>query len=573
MKRKRLLNTAPAIWSGKSSTALVTTVLVLMLAGSWLVVAPVSANIMPMSNKVKIDVHKQQELLIIEREKCMQLAEQTPNVTGRCPVFWDEIMCWPQTEANKTVSLLCPNYVDMFNIKNQATKHCGLMSQPDHQAQPQVTNAFWSRTNFSSCLQDSVDEHLKVVEVHVEKIILIRVLGYCVSMLSLLTAILILFIPKLRCPRNYLHINLFVVIMVRIILVITVDKIMRNNFSQLLEMNELYGNLNIKANIQCKLMIAIFRYSGSVYYVGIFSEALYLVLLLKYPYYDEKKSLLVCLITTWFLPLLWIIPWICVKALKDNYWCWQTMSPYSLIIKVPHSMLLVANIGSTVYILKVLYSKIQSNTLSREKILKYRRLAKSLLILIPLFGLHFVIFAWLPYARVIKFNPDLEITTAYAETVMKSFQGFVVSIACCFMNFDVRVELILFVCEQVKKMKCLGASCLVKYLESDYVNRLKYKQSSRHRNGTSSVLVKSGITHEGDLSRSNHSDSIMSESQQVTQRSVTAPTKQYDETSQLLDRVASTRGVDDGPNNMHIEIEFNETEFSSGDSNATVGLN
>ena len=52
---------------------------------------------------------------------------------------------------------------------------------------------------------------------------------------------------KLRCPRNYLHINLFVVIMVRIILVITVDKIMRNNASQLLEMNELYGNLNIKA--------------------------------------------------------------------------------------------------------------------------------------------------------------------------------------------------------------------------------------------------------------------------------------------------------------------------------------
>ena len=46
-------------------------------------------------------------------------------------------------------------------------------------------------------------------------------------------------------------------------------------------------------------MIAIFRYSGSVYYVGIFSEALYLVLLLKYPYYDEKKSLLVCLLVTW----------------------------------------------------------------------------------------------------------------------------------------------------------------------------------------------------------------------------------------------------------------------------------
>ena len=160
--------------------ALVLVLLLLLFLGQ------ASANIMPMSNKVKIDVHKQQELLIIEREKCMQLAERTPNgdylncnsdvasevvdetfcvslfsVTGRCPVFWDEIMCWPQSEANTTVSLLCPNYVDMFNIKNQATKHCAIPSQPDQL----IPMALWSRTNFSSCLKDAVDDHFKVLQV------------------------------------------------------------------------------------------------------------------------------------------------------------------------------------------------------------------------------------------------------------------------------------------------------------------------------------------------------------------------------------------------------------------------
>ena len=145
------------------------------------------------------------------------------------------------------------------------------------------------------------------------------------------------------------------------------------------------------------------------------------------------------------------------------------------------------------------------------------------------------------------------------------------SIACCFMNFDVRVELILFICERVKQMKCLGASCCLKYLESDYVNRLKYKQSSRHRNGTSSVLVKSGVTLEGDCrthgsdasSRSNHSGSIASE---LTLGGKGGPKQQqqqqYDETSQLLDRMVPMREERMNP-------EYNEAECSSGGDSKT----
>ena len=142
------------------------------------------------------------------------------------------------------------------------------------------------------------------------------------------------------------------------------------------------------------------------------------------------------------------------------------------------------------------------------------------------------------------------------------------------MNFDVRVELILFICEKVKKMKCFGASCLIKYLESDYVNRLKYKQSSRHRNGTSSVLVKSCVTLEGDIKThasmdgSNHSGSIKSENQQGTQRAG-KNSKQYDETSQLLDHMVPARCSDAIDKHLNV-IEYTETEFSSGDSNNTI---
>ena len=54
-----------------------------------------------------------------------------------------------------------------------------------------------------------------------------------------------------------------------------------------------------KQHVSCKLMMTIFRYSGSVYHVAIFSEAIYLVLLLKFPYYNEDRGSKFCIIISW----------------------------------------------------------------------------------------------------------------------------------------------------------------------------------------------------------------------------------------------------------------------------------
>jgi hypothetical protein len=60
------------------------------------------------------------------------------------------------------------------------------------------------------------------------------------------------------------------------------------------------------------------------------------------------------------LPLLWIIPWGFTKAYIDNYWCWQTASDWNLIIKIPHSILLVINMFCSFLIIKILYSKLNT---------------------------------------------------------------------------------------------------------------------------------------------------------------------------------------------------------------------
>jgi len=51
-----------------------------------------------------------------------------------------------------------------------------------------------------------------------------------------------------------------------------------------------------------------------------------------------------------------------------------------------------------------------------------RQLAKSTLILIPIFGLHFIFFAWLPYARIVADLSKIEIPIVYIETFFDAFQ-------------------------------------------------------------------------------------------------------------------------------------------------------
>ena len=61
-------------------------------------------------------------------------------------------------------------------------------------------------------------------------------------------------------------------------------------------------------------------------------------------------------------------------------------------------------------------------------------MAKSILILIPIFGLHFIIFAWFPY---VKFDDNLnfEVGTLYLETFFNSFQ------VRTFMLFLIKIQI------------------------------------------------------------------------------------------------------------------------------------
>lgn len=65
----------------------------------------------------------------------------------------------------------------------------------------------------------------------------------------------------------------------------------------------------------------------------------------------------------------------------------------------------------------------------RNELNQYRRLAKSTLLLVSLFGLHYVLFAFLPHKVSEIWN--------FIELAFASTQGFVVAVLYCFLNGEV----------------------------------------------------------------------------------------------------------------------------------------
>ncbi|RMZ93285.1 parathyroid hormone 2 receptor [Brachionus plicatilis] len=89
---------------------------------------------------VKIGPEEQNLLIKNELKKCIS----TMNDPEKCPIKWDTVMCWPETNVNETVGLPCANYVNKFNKKHKAYIHCRYNST--------LNRAEWTKTNYSKCL-------------------------------------------------------------------------------------------------------------------------------------------------------------------------------------------------------------------------------------------------------------------------------------------------------------------------------------------------------------------------------------------------------------------------------------
>ncbi|XP_044155470.1 vasoactive intestinal polypeptide receptor 1-like [Bufo gargarizans] len=333
-----------------------------------------------------------------------------------CPTEWDGVNCWNAALLGETMTVYCPESLQIFLKTNVAiSRNCTASGWTAH-APPYLKACFFNTSNET----DEKKGHFYTVKI-------LYTCGYAASLLALVSAISIfLLFRKLHCPRNYIHMNLFVSFIIRGAAVFIKDAI-------------LFADENIDhctmSTVSCKAAVVFFQYSILANFSWLLVEGMYLHTLLTLTFTSQKRYFWWYIVIGWGLPALTIAVWIKTRISFDNTGCWDDYENiYWWIIKTPILVAIFLNFIIFLNVIRILLQKIRCPDISKNYKQQYMRLAKSTLLLIPLFGIHYVIFALFPehigvWARL------------YFELVLGSNQGFIVALLYCFLNGEVQAEI------------------------------------------------------------------------------------------------------------------------------------
>ncbi|XP_019363473.1 PREDICTED: vasoactive intestinal polypeptide receptor 1 [Gavialis gangeticus] len=253
-------------------------------------------------------------------------------------------------------------------------------------------------------------------------------IGHSLSLITLTAAMIILCLfRKLHCTRNYIHMHLFMSFIMRAIAVFIKDVI-------LFESDHM-DHCSVSF-IGCKAAVVFFQYCIMANFFWLLVESLYLHTLLVISFFSERKYFWWYILIGWGAPTLFITAWTVTQIHYNDERCWENMvsSGYWWIIKTPILFSILVNFILFICIIRILVQKLHSPDVGRNETSQYSRLAKSTLLLIPLFGIHYIVFVFFPD------NYKVEIKLTF-ELVLGSFQGFVVAVLYCFLNGEVQAEL------------------------------------------------------------------------------------------------------------------------------------
>uniref|UniRef100_A0A8D1AF55 Parathyroid hormone/parathyroid hormone-related peptide receptor n=1 Tax=Sus scrofa TaxID=9823 RepID=A0A8D1AF55_PIG len=374
-----------------------------------------------------------------------------------CLPEWDHILCWPLGAPGEVVAMPCPDYIYDFNHKGHAYRRCDRNGSwelvPGH-------NRTWA--NYSECVKFLTNE-TREREVF-DRLGMIYTVGYSVSLASLTVAVLILAYfrwngaspslgctPMLHCTRNYIHMHLFLSFMLRAVSIFVKDAVLYSGAT--LDEAERLTEEELRAIAQaplppvaatsyvgCRVAVTFFLYFLATNYYWILVEGLYLHSLIFMAFFSEKKYLWGFTVFGWGLPAIFVAVWVSVRATLANTGCWDLSSGNKKwIIQVPILASIVLNFILFINIVRVLATKLRETNAGRcDTRQQYRKLLKSTLVLMPLFGVHYIVFMATPYTEV---SGTLWQVQMHYEMLFNSFQGFFVAIIYCFCNGEVQAEI------------------------------------------------------------------------------------------------------------------------------------
>uniref|UniRef100_A0A3P9Q8Z9 Vasoactive intestinal peptide receptor 1b n=1 Tax=Poecilia reticulata TaxID=8081 RepID=A0A3P9Q8Z9_POERE len=338
-----------------------------------------------------------------------------------CQGMWDIVACWPSARVGEVVTITCPTYFSYFRA------HFGHEGMNTNSMNIHVICDVYISLN---CSYEALKCEFTPPHHHPELLMYV-LLNPCFYIVYTKVRLYHNFTAeiethhtqKLHCTRNYIHMHLFVSFILKAIAVFVKDVV-------LYEFGEV-DNCSL-GSVGCKAVIVFFQYCVMASFFWLLVEGLYLHALLAVSFFSERKYFWAYIMIGWGESAVFFI--ITVSRLPR---CWdiiETTDVFWWIIKTPILASILVNFLLFICIIRILRQKINCPDIGRNESNQYLRLAKSTLLLIPLFGINFIVFAFIPE----QVKTELRLIF---DLILGSFQGFVVAVLYCFLNAEVQGEI------------------------------------------------------------------------------------------------------------------------------------
>ncbi|GAB6019572.1 hypothetical protein CHUAL_001144 [Chamberlinius hualienensis] len=326
-----------------------------------------------------------------------------------CKRHWDGWQCIPDTLIDTVYSVPCPSYIYFFgeppNVKctNYGKKAC------------QATGIWEFRTRYESCgLSDKLKRRMYV-----------NIGAFAFSLVFLVPAVIIFFSYKqLRVPRVMMHTNLFLALIINGIVVIV--------YKLVIGLSVLDRGSEIVNTENCKFALALTKYTRMTTYMWMFCESFYLHKLIVTAFAEEKR-LAAYYLLGWVFPGIPVAVYSIMRHRFSDEQCWMlsTEEGYEWIINAPMLFSLALNFVFLCNIIRVLIQKLHAAHSNEPS--QYRKAVRATVVLVPLFGLHFLLTIYLPNhgeCEAIEFY-------YYFSHLIDGLQGFLVSLIFCYLNGEI----------------------------------------------------------------------------------------------------------------------------------------
>ncbi|XP_060951331.1 growth hormone releasing hormone receptor 2 [Limanda limanda] len=341
-----------------------------------------------------------------------------------CVMEWDGLSCWSPASEGEIVSVHCPELLlQPGTAPVVVSRRCSARGW--REPEPPYHLACFSEEEEEQ--EQEEEEEMSREKQYFDTLRWIYSVGYGASLAALFIAVLLFcFFRKLLCTRNCIHLHLFVTFMLRSLAVFIKDAVLFADRST--------DHCTV-STLWCKAAVTFFHFCVTSNFSWLLVEGLYLQTLLIFTFTETRKLFRIYAAIGWGSPTATIVIWALLKEKLDNEGCWDDLdSSLWWIIKIPILLSIFINFLIFVNISRIIVQKTKATNVNQSQTQLWRRLLHSTLLLIPLFGVHYVVFALFP--EHVGVGPRL-----YLELVLGSFQGLIVAVLYCFLNGEVQNEI------------------------------------------------------------------------------------------------------------------------------------